>query len=237
MHCKPGVVYLWPVFPLATNASLRWSNPRSLPLQTQKVSFGSSYLYPVSGVMYIHSEDALVLCLFDGSLHVINGLSTNPSYPTLSSASQLVGDKLSATCRSIFSQAEMGRIRSTDVNRTSGMMSYDGSSTVVWIHEYVHLIWFFHLHCYQRNTGHVDQQISVISTKQNTTACLLSRSYGTKPTMLPLQMISQLYYWAPEAVSDITIVFIITDTLCSIGQRANPSTSSHFFPSQAVRKI
>lgn len=114
-----------------------WSGSRSILLQTQKISVGSSSLYPVSGIEYICSDDALVLCLSDGSFHVIQELSVDPSYSFPSAPSPLTGDKLSVTARSIFSQVESRDIRSTDVNRTSGMMSYDNLSTVVWAHEYV----------------------------------------------------------------------------------------------------
>ena len=191
VHCKPGAVYLWSAFPLATKLPLTWSGSRTMLLQTQRISVGSSSLYPVSGMMYVRSEDCLVLCLFDGSFHVIHGLSVDPSYFPRTSTSPLMSEKLSATSRSIFAQAEMRDIRSTDVNRTSGMMSYDCSSTVVWAHEYVSLM-VSSSALLTKGTGHVDRQTSVISTKQNTTACSLSHSCGTTPVALPSQMISQL---------------------------------------------
>ena len=139
VHCKPGVVHLWSAIPLASSVPLAWSGSRAILLQTQRVSVGSSSLYPVSGMVYIRSSDALMLCLFDGSFHAIHSLAIDPSYSPPDPSSPLTCEKLSATSRSIFSQAEMRDIRSTDVNRTMGMMSYDGSSTLVWAHEYVGL--------------------------------------------------------------------------------------------------
>jgi general transcription factor 3C protein 4 len=106
-------------------------------LQTQELSVGSSSLYPVSGMTYICSEDALILCLFDGSFHVIYGLSVDPSYFPPNPLSELTSEKLSFTSRSIFAKTSFGDIRRRDANRVSGMMSYDASSTVMWAHEYV----------------------------------------------------------------------------------------------------
>lgn len=160
-------------------------------LETQKNSIGSSSLYPVSGMTYIRSSDALVLCLFDGSFHVIHGISIDPSYFPSSPSSPLTGTNLSATVRSIFSQVEMGDIRSTDVNRTSGMMPYDNSSTVVWVHEYVNITYQSLIDL--KNTGLVDQQTLAISTRRNTTACLSLRRYGTILMTMLSQMIFRLF--------------------------------------------
>jgi general transcription factor 3C polypeptide 4 len=147
VYCKPGMVHLWSALSHTANRLPVWSGSRTILLQTQRVSVGSSSLYPVSGMIYIRSHDAIVLCLFDGSFHAIHGLSIDPSYFPPTSSSVLIGGQLSATARSIFSQAEMKNIQHTDVNRTSGMMSYDGSSTVVWAHEYVSFTQLFHILC------------------------------------------------------------------------------------------
>jgi general transcription factor 3C polypeptide 4 len=162
-------------------------------LETQKNSIGSSSLYPVSGMTYIRSSDALVICLFDGSFHVIHGISIDPSYFPSSPSSPLTGANLSATARSIFSQVEIGDVRSTDVNRTSGMISYDNSSTVVWVHEYVNLTYFNQSLIDPRNTGLVDQQTLAISTRRNTTACLSLRRYGTTLVTMLSRMIFRLF--------------------------------------------
>ena len=134
---KPGIVHLWSVPPLASSSPLIWSGSRTMVLQPQKLSVGSSPLYPLSGVTYVGSEDALVLCLFDGSFHVIHGLSVDPSYFPANPQSDLTSEKISAASRSIFTETSVGDIRRKDVNRISGMMSYDGSSTVIWAHECV----------------------------------------------------------------------------------------------------
>lgn len=130
------MVYLWsiPVNPLA--ASVFWSGSRAMHLQTQITSAGSSSISPVSGIHYIRSEDTLILSLFDGTFHAIHGLTIDPSYFPPNTSSTLTSQNLSATARLIFSRAEMRDTPKTDINRISGMMSYDGLSTVVWAHEY-----------------------------------------------------------------------------------------------------
>jgi general transcription factor 3C protein 4 len=193
VHCKPGVVHLWSAFPLAQNAPLPWSDSREIHLQTQRVSIGSSSLYPVSGMMYIRSSDALILCLFDGSFHTIHRLASDPSYLPQDSSSSLISEKLSTTSRSIFAQAEMRNIQSSDVNRTSGMMSYDGFSTVAWAHEYVSFIHSFNFPIDLCDTGRVDRQTLAISTRRNTIACLSLHSCGTTFQNMPLQIISHKY--------------------------------------------
>ncbi|KAJ7308537.1 transcription factor IIIC subunit delta N-term-domain-containing protein [Mycena albidolilacea] len=133
VRTTPGVVSLWS----GVSPTLGWSGRRSLRLDTQKLSVGSSSLQPVSGLHYAQQEDALFVSLFDGSVHVINSLSEEPK---LSNASQTLGDQtsegLSDILRSTFVRSEKAKISKRDMNRVSGMIPCDDHySVAVWVQE------------------------------------------------------------------------------------------------------
>ena len=135
---KPGVVHLWPEqSPTAVGAT--WEDPRTILLQNQKISVGSSALLSVSGAFYERKHDSLVISLYDGSFHVIAGLSSDPSYVTTNSLLGISTESISRTARTLFTRAEARQTQKADMNCMSGMMSYDESSTVVWAHECVDL--------------------------------------------------------------------------------------------------
>jgi hypothetical protein len=133
VRATPGVVSLWS----GVSPTLGWSGRRSLRLDTQKLSVGSSSLQPVSGLHYAQQEDALFVSLFDGSVHVINSLSEEPK---LSNASQTLGDQtsegLSDILRSTFVRSEKAKISKRDMNRVTGMIPCDDHySVAVWVQE------------------------------------------------------------------------------------------------------
>jgi general transcription factor 3C polypeptide 4 len=76
----------------------------------------------------------LILTLFDGSFHVIHNFSRQPSFVPDAATESLTSERLSMTIRSAFSQAEQG-VQYDDVNRITGLESYDGSATLFWIQE------------------------------------------------------------------------------------------------------
>jgi len=127
--CKPGIVSLW----TSGSSNLGWSGTRSLPLESQKLSVGSSPLQPVSGLHYVPHEDALIISLFDGSLHLLHNLSSEPSWAP--SGEIFTSQNLSKTTRAAVIRTEPGKIKSIDVNRISGLVPY-GHATVLWAHEY-----------------------------------------------------------------------------------------------------
>ncbi|KZP30470.1 hypothetical protein FIBSPDRAFT_777198 [Athelia psychrophila] len=131
---KPGVVHLWPA-PSPAAIDSTWDVPRTIFLQTQKTSVGSSAVLPVSGTFYEPKDDSLIISLYDGSFHVIHRLSNDPTYNLTKSPGCISTDTISRTARLLFMRAEAREIQKTDANRTSGMMSYDQSSTVLWAHE------------------------------------------------------------------------------------------------------
>ncbi|KAJ4474255.1 putative zinc-finger of transcription factor IIIC complex-domain-containing protein [Lentinula aciculospora] len=84
VYTRPGTIHFWsnPSLSFFTSASAStsgspptWSGLHSLRLKTQKRSIGSSFLQPISGMQYILDRDALVLCLVDGSFHVVYGIA------------------------------------------------------------------------------------------------------------------------------------------------------------------
>ncbi|KAJ7483210.1 transcription factor IIIC subunit delta N-term-domain-containing protein [Mycena latifolia] len=128
----PGVVSLWSG---NSTSTLSWSGHRSLRLCTQKLSVGSSSLQPVSGLHYVAQEDALLVSLFDGSIHVIRSLTKEPGLANTPSLDELTSQGLSRFLRSAFTRTEKEKVSKRDVNRVSGMIPYDGSSVVLWVQE------------------------------------------------------------------------------------------------------
>ncbi|KAG6898898.1 hypothetical protein C0993_003000 [Termitomyces sp. T159_Od127] len=128
--CKPGKVHLW----CHSSSQLGWSGPRSYRLKTQKISVGSSALHPASGIQYISRQDILVLTLFDGSFHVIYNLSSEPTMIPQSDDIVVTSENLSQAVRSVFVQTE-NDVDFGDMNRITGLTSYDGSATFIWIQE------------------------------------------------------------------------------------------------------
>ncbi len=138
VHAKPGILHFWRIDGATTDNG---EYIRTIRLQTQKVSVGSSSLAPTSGLLYLEDQDALVVGLFDGSFHTVYFASTSP---TLDNDLMLVdgmnpsftSSQLSKAVRAAFAKAEGGNVQKADVNRTGGLTTFDGSSTVAWFHEY-----------------------------------------------------------------------------------------------------
>jgi general transcription factor 3C protein 4 len=132
VYTKPGLVHLW-----SPTSESTWFGTRTLLLQTQKLSIGSSAISPVSGVSYVLHRDALILALFDGSFHVIHNLSVEPSWNPSVANDTLTSAELSRASRELFAKVTPAGISRMDVNRIGGMVSYDSQSTLVWIYERV----------------------------------------------------------------------------------------------------
>ncbi|KAJ7240849.1 putative zinc-finger of transcription factor IIIC complex-domain-containing protein [Mycena haematopus] len=132
VYHKPGVIYLW----RSPNSTDGWSGLRALPIVRQpNLSTGMSPFHPLSGMQYIRRRDALLICLYDGSFHVVHNVSSDPSWTPTSLDDPVSTQKLSITARSIFTRVEPGVVDPQLENRISAMMSYDGSATVTWVHE------------------------------------------------------------------------------------------------------
>jgi general transcription factor 3C polypeptide 4 len=133
---KPGVIHLH-ASPISTLPG--WTGALVLPLQTQRSSAGSSILHPVCGIQYVRSSDTVIIGLYDGSFYSVRNLSSGPLLSTSRGKNTAVdltsSQALSTLVRSIFLETEPEYTRFTDINRTSGFVSYDGSSTMMWAHE------------------------------------------------------------------------------------------------------
>ena len=128
---KPGLVYLWS----KPSAFTPWSDLRAIRLETQKLSVASTAFSRVSGIAYAQRRDALVITLADGSFHVIQQLSTNPSLSPGASADNLTSSAVSKAARTVFSKVEEEEVTRSDVNAIHGLTSYDGDAFYTWIHE------------------------------------------------------------------------------------------------------
>ncbi|KIK63290.1 hypothetical protein GYMLUDRAFT_196921 [Collybiopsis luxurians FD-317 M1] len=148
VYGRPGTIHLWSdLSSLSNNSSSSWSGLHTLQLRTQKRSIGSSFLQPLSGIQYIRQRDTLLVCLVDGSFHVVHGLAgSGPSLDSLPDTDasmseqgaemKLSSENLSTVARNVFLRVERGGVTFADVMRTSGMICYDDSlGSLIWIHE------------------------------------------------------------------------------------------------------
>ncbi|KAG6909755.1 hypothetical protein DXG01_015471 [Tephrocybe rancida] len=130
VHCKPGRLNIW----CHPTPDLGWSGFRSFRLQTQKLSVGSSSLHPASSIQYVVPEDIIILTLFDGSFHVVYDISGEPTMTPPTDDTLVSSESLSQAVRSVFVQSEQD-VDTGDMNRITGLASYDSSSTFIWIQE------------------------------------------------------------------------------------------------------
>lgn len=111
---------------------LGWAGTRVLELKLQPLSSSSTPYVANSGFVYYEQRNALMVCLYDGSFHMIHDVSTCPSiYPLDRSLSS---EELTRRARSVFAVSE-GEVSFSDANRTSGICDYDETGTVMWLHE------------------------------------------------------------------------------------------------------
>ncbi|KAF8876936.1 transcription factor IIIC subunit delta N-term-domain-containing protein [Infundibulicybe gibba] len=130
-HAKPGFIYLWS---RPTNPGGMWTGHRKFPLKNQRVSIGSSSLHLVTGMVYLDGNDILVITLLDGSFHVIHSITTEPCWGPIPDDPFDSGN-LSNHARSLFRHVEDRAVEHEDVNKITGVVSYDSLSTFVWAQE------------------------------------------------------------------------------------------------------
>ncbi|KAJ3926071.1 MAG: hypothetical protein NXY57DRAFT_1043575 [Lentinula lateritia] len=115
-------------------------------LDTQKGALMALKWVDLPGRLYISARDALVLCLVDGSFHVVYAIAgvacTVPilDYENVAATDLRTTNKVRAAAASNSNSAGVGGGAGTfaDVMRTSGMVCYDGDlGTVMWIHDYI----------------------------------------------------------------------------------------------------
>lgn len=131
VYTKPGLVHLWS----SPGSESTWHGTRVLPFQTQKLSVGSSAISPITGVSYVLHRDALILSLFDGSLHVIHNMTMEPTWSPPLAGDTLTSAELSRISRTLFAKVTPAGISYLDVNKIGGMASYDSQSSLIWIYE------------------------------------------------------------------------------------------------------
>lgn len=85
--------------------------------------------------MYARRRDALVITLADGSFHVIQKLSTDPSLASGAPEDGLSCGMISKVARDVFYKVEEEDVTKADVNTIHGITSYDGDAFYTWIHE------------------------------------------------------------------------------------------------------
>jgi len=131
---RPGVVQLW----VEECEGSAWSGLRSLSLQRQGISSGSSMFYSPSGLVYSPVHDTLVVSLTDGSFHVIYGISSSPTSELplgLTKQPSFSSSDLSLISRKVFIQVEGSAIPHVEMNRINGMVAFGGFPIVSWAHE------------------------------------------------------------------------------------------------------
>ncbi|KIM61276.1 hypothetical protein SCLCIDRAFT_16159 [Scleroderma citrinum Foug A] len=140
---KPGIVHLWSLLTFPSSPT-HWHGTRTLMVQIQKSSVGSSSLETVSGFSYVAHRDILIITFSDGSFHAIHSFSVEPSWMPSSyvppspveGAETITSEALTQASRAFFVRASPDAgVDYADVNRTSGSVSYDSCSTMTWIYE------------------------------------------------------------------------------------------------------
>jgi len=111
--------------------SAGWSGSRVLFLRNQKIHKSSSALHPVVGLNYILLQDILTVTLTDGSFHVVHNISSDPSW----SGGRVNSYQISKTVRSAFVGSLNCDVDLVDMNKITGVCSFDNRSTVVWAQE------------------------------------------------------------------------------------------------------
>ncbi|KAF8201349.1 putative zinc-finger of transcription factor IIIC complex-domain-containing protein [Mycena galopus ATCC 62051] len=76
IYHKLGVIHLW----RSPHSDLGWTGLRTLPLSPLRLSAGMSPFHPVSGMHYVRRKDILLVCLYDGSFHVVRDVSSDPGW-------------------------------------------------------------------------------------------------------------------------------------------------------------
>lgn len=134
MYHTAGLLHLWSSGPSGPSHQA-WSGYRAIQLRTQTRSVGSSSLCPASGISYVPRHDVCVIALSDGSFHTIHRLSENPSLEPSPPERGTSSEALSEASRTIFTRIEAEKVSYKDVDRPSGMLSYDRCSTFIWTYE------------------------------------------------------------------------------------------------------
>ncbi|KAH7105938.1 putative zinc-finger of transcription factor IIIC complex-domain-containing protein [Auriculariales sp. MPI-PUGE-AT-0066] len=138
VFCKPGRVCL---FTFATGvAAARWSGLRTIQLQTQRISVESTAFAPAAGISYIRDRDAVVVALFDGSVHTIHRVSEAPEYIVNGDAEGFDSASVSQAVRAAFvrhhSQLTSGpKTTVHEANRTTGCVNFADSGHMLWLSE------------------------------------------------------------------------------------------------------
>lgn len=130
VRCRPGAIDLW-----RNQSVCSWSGIRTLTICPHVLSVGSSELHPVTGIVYVLQEDILLVSLFDGTMRVIHKVFVDPQWSS-ESPSSLNSQCLSEAVRRIFVGTMQGieqeEVTNNDVNRISGLISFDGCATLLW---------------------------------------------------------------------------------------------------------
>jgi general transcription factor 3C protein 4 len=118
-----------------------WSGLKTLSLDACDITFDSSIFHPISGIERVSGSDTLILSVFDGSIHVLDNISTLPEFMQSESENGMSTETLSTHARTANVKAETREQKTSiaitrhDANRVGGMTIYDKGATVAWLHE------------------------------------------------------------------------------------------------------
>ncbi|KAG6826948.1 hypothetical protein H0H92_013785 [Tricholoma furcatifolium] len=117
--------------PLSCN--LGWSGTRTLWLDMQRVSAGSSPLQTVTGVRHLPIDDLLLVCLSGGAIYAIHHISSGPSWvPEDNTASRA----LTHVARQVFIKTQPRNVKFEDVNQINGLLPLSLGGSLIWLHEH-----------------------------------------------------------------------------------------------------
>jgi general transcription factor 3C protein 4 len=87
----------------------------------------------VSGLVFVPQKDIIIISLFDGTLHVVHDVSTDPSWS--SEDSSMTGAHISVVASSVFSEVDRAAIQRSALIRITGLAPYDDNGILMWVHE------------------------------------------------------------------------------------------------------
>ena len=90
------------------------------------------------GIHYITHQDILVITLYDGTVHLIYDLSTDPSMVPSDQPSSFAPPSaivLSKAVRSVFARTQPESISFDDVNNIPGFTFYDDAGIAIWFQQ------------------------------------------------------------------------------------------------------
>ncbi|KZT34236.1 hypothetical protein SISSUDRAFT_1122382 [Sistotremastrum suecicum HHB10207 ss-3] len=231
VYTKVKYVYLFLPGSQDSSHSLEWSDLRSIKLEAILSYPSTSALPPVIGTSYIVEDDVLLVSLFDGTIHTIRNLRSNPvlhstagnrpdamdvdSDPHLNALSS---STLSARFREVFHTLESTSAETLTECGLAGLMGYDSFGTLMWLQEPYDPKPMTYKMTSQRLTSLVVSTLPPVTVDKTDIATIMHRTFQIFPSMLtrsPIECLRPLLTrLSPSNILDSwdTIISLLSQT-------------------------